>query len=66
MLITALPFLAQLAPLLNAAPPFLPLYANMLNAVLLFFIWEDKCLLFRPPCLILPALWVFALPPWFN
>ncbi len=38
MLIAALPFLAWLAPLLNATPPFLNLDVNLLNAVLLFFI----------------------------
>ena len=38
MLIATLPFLAWLAPLLNAAPPFLNLDVNLLNAVLLFFI----------------------------
>jgi hypothetical protein len=39
MLIATLPFLTWLGPLLNAAPPFLHLDENSLNAVLLFFIF---------------------------
>jgi hypothetical protein len=66
MLIAVLSFLTWLAPLLNAAPSFLHLAANLLNAVLLFLIWLAQSSIAAPPLLNLLALLVIALPPWFE